>query len=80
MISLRGSEPFSILTEDKGNGSKPQQKSYSLHNEAGSQVCEEFGVQRLFCVGGELRAPPHAWLEHVPLCTQKAGHLLWQMW
>lgn len=38
-----------VLAEDKGTGIKPQQKSCSLHNKAGSRVCEGFGVQR--CLG-----------------------------
>lgn len=44
----------SLLAEDKGTGIKPQQKSRSLHNKAGSQVCERFGVQRCFGVRNEL--------------------------
>ena len=43
-----------VLAEDKGTGIKPLQKSCSLHNKAGSRVCEGFGVQRCFGVSDEL--------------------------
>lgn len=52
-ISREGAATL-VLAEDKGTGIKLQQKSRSLHNKAGSQVCERFGVPRCFGVRDEL--------------------------